>query len=568
MKLLDGISVLGLKLIAQPNRTKYLTEYIAEGNLKAIELLLEAGANPNSAVNADGETAMLVALTKGDAYLFRLLMKYGGKLPDVNDEMLETSWLGVGLKQNNLGRFVEWVQVLSDFGFFKRQSPKVVLRMMQYCTERILRGGNQAVLYADQNVQKAFKWMIQDISFQNTDIKTEQINRYFVDFVLKNHMSYLIDEMAQRGLDVNIKDSSGMPLIMGLLQPEFDSYDESLRNKTVRKLLKHPKIDLNTQDKYGNTLLHFLAAQNESGFLKMALEQGANPNIQNSEGCVPLVSAARWDSKACVEQLLNKNPDLKQVNEALMQAVHGSHFEVVELLVEKGNADVNYGDVTRLGFALSNDNEQCTKDYCETPLMNAHTSQIAEYLIQKGANVNARDLQGYTPLMHIIDDCEGMRMSDVVDIVDLLIKNGADINGSAGGKTPLIAISQKRQDHIENKLIFNMLVRHPDIDLNAQDEEGKTALIHCTQLNDIDGVNALCKAGARMDIRENTGKTAIQLAAENTHASEVYDALYRYMKAYCLSKQVEEITRKTEPVCVVNGAEKGISPQKQSHTMV
>ena len=283
MKLLDGISVLGLKLIAQPNRTKYLTEYIAEGNLKAIELLLEAGANPNSAVNADGETAMLVALTKGDAYLLRLLMKYGGKLPDVNDEMLETSWLGVGLNQNNLGRFVEWVQVLSDFGFFKRQSPKVVLRMMQYCTERILRGGNQAVLYADQNVQKAFKWMIQDISFQNTDIKTEQINRYFVDFVLKNHMSYLIDEMVQRGLDVNIKDSSGMPLIMGLLQPEFDSYDESLRNKTVRKLLKHPKIDLNTQDKYGNTLLHFLAAQNESGFLKMALEQGANPNIQNSE---------------------------------------------------------------------------------------------------------------------------------------------------------------------------------------------------------------------------------------------------------------------------------------------
>lgn len=573
MKLLDRISILGLKLIAKQNQTEYLTNHIVNGSLKAIELFLAAGANPNIPVNAERDTPMSVALSKGDAYILRLLMKHGGKLPQVNDEMLETSWLSVGLNQNSLHNFVEWVKALSDLGFFKRQSPNVVLRMMQYCTERILRGNNQvdvyqnkpysdcpilvsnnqeAVLYVYKNVQKAFKWMLQDVSFQNTDKKTEQINRHFVDFVLKNHMSYLIDEMVQKGLDVNIKDSSGMPLIMGVLQPELDSCDESVRNETVKKLLKHPMIDLNAQDKYGNTLLHFLAAQDEGGFLKMALEQGANPNIKDSEGHIPLVSAARWDSKSCIEQLLNTNPDLKQVNEALMQAVHGSRFEVVKLLVEKGGADVNYGDMTMLGFALSNDNEQNKEDYCETPLMNAHTLKIAEYLIQKGANVNARDLQGYTPLMHIIDDCEGSLL-DVEDIVKLLIKNGADINGSAGGKTPLIAVSQKRQDHIENRMIFNVLVRHPDIDLNAQDEDGKTALMYCAKLKDIDGVHALCKAGARMDIRENTGKTAIQLAAENASDSAVYDALYRYMKAYYLSKRVENPTRKNKPTCVING---------------
>lgn len=567
MKLFEKISALGLKLFPQQNQAEYLTNHIVNDNLKAIELFLDAGANPNSPVNAEGDTPISVALTKGDAYILRLLMKYGGKLPDVNDEMLETSWLGVGLNQNNLGKFVEWVKVLSDLGFFKRQSPEVVLRMMKYCTERILNDGNQAVLYAYQNVQKAFKWMIQDVSFQNTDKKAKQINRYFVDFVLKNHMSYLIDEMVRRGLDMNIKDSSGMPLIMGLLQPEYDACDEDIQHKALKKLLKYPQIDLNAQDKSGNTLLHFLAAQDEDGILKAVLEQGANPNIQNTEGHIPLVSAARWGSRACVEQLLNVDPDLKQVNEALMHAVHGSRFEVVELLVEKGNADVNYGDVTRLGFALSNDNEECTKDYCETPLMNAHTSQIAEYLIQKGANVNAQDLQGYTPLMHVIDDCKGMRMSDVVDIVYLLVKKGANVNAQVGGETPLIAVS-KKCDRIENKLIFNMLVRQSNIDLNAQDKRGKTALMYCVETDNEKGVHALCQAGARMDIRDNTGKTALQLAAENTHDSKVYDVLYRYMKAYCMSKQVEKATRKNEPVCVVNGAEKGVSPQKQLHTMV
>jgi len=67
-------------------------------------------------------------------------------------------------------------------------------------------------------------------------------------------------------------------------------------------------------------------------------------------------------------------------------------------------------------------------------------------LIKAGADINAKDEQGLTPLMHAIEVTRGIN----IDAIRLLVLAGADVNAiDKEGRTPLsFAMSQDRQDII------------------------------------------------------------------------------------------------------------------------
>ena len=67
----------------------------------------------------------------------------------------------------------------------------------------------------------------------------------------------------------------------------------------------------------------------------------------------------------------------------------------------------------------ANVNEQHHHDQC-TPIFYVKNLKIIELFIKHGANVNAKDKNGFTPLFHIRDK--------YVDVAKLLIKHGADVN--------------------------------------------------------------------------------------------------------------------------------------------
>ena len=96
------------------------------------------------------------------------------------------------------------------------------------------------------------------------------------------------------------------------------------------------------------------------------------------------------------------------------------------------------------------------------------------YLVQHGANVNARDDNGRTPVMKLFG--ERFIMNKALDALELLLDKGADINAvDNDGNTVLhyIADSSSRN---EAKEAFDIILEYSDIDASAVNNEGKSVL--------------------------------------------------------------------------------------------
>ena len=108
----------------------------------------------------------------------------------------------------------------------------------------------------------------------------------------------------------------------------------------------------------------------------------------------------------------------------------------------------------------------------------------AKVLINNGADVNAKDRYGQTPLFWARN----------VDIAKVLINNGADVNAKdRRGQTPLF---WTRNVDIAKVLINN------GADVNAKDRHGQTPLFFSDYQN---VANLLIKNGADINIKDNSG---------------------------------------------------------------
>lgn len=130
----------------------------------------------------------------------------------------------------------------------------------------------------------------------------------------------------------------------------------------------------------------------------------------------PLYEAAERGDLAQVHQFVEDgaSPNLTgglQHMSLLEIAALKRNYEVAQFLIEKG-ADVNYkslGKVTALNLAIGSGD-----------------LRIVDLLLQKGANINSKDDGGITPL-HCAATAEG----DKIQIFDRLLKAGADIDAKA-----------------------------------------------------------------------------------------------------------------------------------------
>ena len=174
---------------------------------------------------------------------------------------------------------------------------------------------------------------------------------------------------------------------------------------------------------------------------------------------------------------------------------------------------------------------------------------IIEYLIENGANVNAVDNYGNTPL-HIYSRSDDINTSIVGDLLD----HGANINATNNeGKTPLHIYAAKK-DGGEDITIFRYFIEH-GARVNAVDNYGQTPLhYYVYHGNGIHIFKYFIEHGARIDIKDQGGTDVVQLAqvrstseddeddedGEDDEDDEDFNKIYNYLLSVQKGKKVTQ----------------------------
>lgn len=274
----------------------------------------------------------------------------------------------------------------------------------------------------------------------------------------------------------------------------------------------------------------------------------ANPVDLNRKGpfdATALILAADRGSPEIVSTLLKAGADRRAVDDfgrdALLFGAASGNAQVVQLLLQAGlKADTKdkYGDTALMAAAASGNPDSVS------------------LLLKNGAKVNASNQRRQTALLSGASGDSGFSIGEIGrphaevpdelihrdTVVDLLLNAGADPDAHGWfGETALFSLDEDavrelirhhinleaRNNYGETALIDTVSGSIADIllragsDVNAQDKDGKTALIRAAENNYVDKLEVLVKApGVRLEQRDNNGETALMRAnAKNLPAS-------------------------------------------------
>ncbi len=215
--------------------------------------------------------------------------------------------------------------------------------------------------------------------------------------------------------------------------------------------------------------LHLAVERSEIEIVKVLLENGAKPDIKDSEGYTPLQIACSNGNIAIVEILLScgANPDLPIEHigsTTLHEAVSSGSLEVVEIIYKK--------------------------------------------MVEKN-QINAQDSKGWVPLHYA---CQ----NGYAAIVDFLLQQHAQVDMQiSSGRNALHLAAFEGHTDCAKLLIEN------NCKVDIQDEEGWTAVVLASQQGHSEIVKIICQKSPNLTLTSKLGRNAIHSACFNGH-TEVF----------------------------------------------
>ncbi|EHK44874.1 HET protein [Trichoderma atroviride IMI 206040] len=290
-------------------------------------------------------------------------------------------------------------------------------------------------------------------------------------------------------------DDVVLEFLINRLQPEALLHAAQQGDQDdVWLMLTRRDIDINLRNRSAWPALFLAISCGHEVVVKMLLAQGADTNLEIGDGYTPLILAIEKGHKNIVKLLLERiaaNIDTKDNmgQTSLLLAIEERSIGIVELLLEKG-ADIeakgNKGRTPLLrAVAIGYPMEDGIKLLLEaganteahndgwTPLLlalEAKTVRIANLLLEKGANIEAKDNEGRTPLLRATTIYENS------EAIKLLLQYGADIEAKDNeGRTPLSWVIIVYQ----NSEVIRLLLKY-GANIKAKDNEGRTPLSWAT----------------------------------------------------------------------------------------
>ena len=301
---------------------------------------------------------------------------------------------------------------------------------------------------------------------------------------VSNDKTNLIQSLIEHGADVNAPDSSSnTPLHVAAREYKLDA----------AKILVAAKADVDARDKDGNTPLLAAAWRDSDKIVSLLLDAGASVDATNHDLTTPLAIAINRGGTNVMRTLLahkadpnlNSRPDPNwSIVPPVIVANGRNNPDVMQMLLEAG-ANPN-GD-TNLAWGR--------------PIFNTLRDGGApnlKLLLQHGVDPNTKNNEGRTLLF----------LTTNPELVRLLIDYKADLNARDPlGDTPIMRANE--EDAATN---FVKILADAGAKMDLQDTNGNTALHFAVGRIDPESVRILLEHKADPNIQNDAGYTPLDIA--------------------------------------------------------
>jgi ankyrin repeat protein len=450
-----------------PEQRTPLHHAAMHGKEEAVALLLEGGAGLEHQ-EAEGNTALLLAVVSGNVTVTRLLVERGANAAHVN---------GTGA-----------------FPLCYLKSEAIAVALLQ-----------KPINLQQQSAQRTTALIVAS-AHGECEIAT-----------------LLLD----RGADINFCDNKGDTALSVAIRAK--------RHNVVKLLLDrgaNPSCTVVLPSKLRRTMLGAAASANDIATMQLLVQAGADVDQYGKETAPALLMSAVGKAKEAVQWLLDKKASVDAAADngmtALMAASQMGHVDVVELLLQH-RASPARSD-TRGWNALHHAADQ-GMDGCAALLLrngasvhqkagnglfplhlaarNGHEKTIA-LLLDQGVNVDQVDEEGVTALMYTA------ARGHLPALKFLLNREANCDTRTACGSNALHFAAQAGKEEALAELL-----KQPNIDINAGNKVGGTALILAAMNGCHDAVHRLLDNGADPRTANQQGCNALHATASNGYVAVV-----------------------------------------------
>jgi ankyrin repeat protein len=366
-----------------------LSEAVRIGGGPLIEKLLKAGADPNTLTTAQAETVLMKASREGNLEAVKVLLAHDADVNAKENFRGQTALMWAAAEGH-----AEIVSLLAMHGAelnVRSYDRDTSLPKMAAGTPAapIARGGLTALLFAARQGEIASVKALLDAKADINALDSDGNNALTLA-ILNTHYD-LTQLLIERGADVNIAAKNGRTALYSAVEmhdvdwsprPAHKETDQATSMDVIHALLDH-KANVNAQltapapiekhaqdmgDKTigaGTTAFTRAARSVDVDLMHLLLDKGADPKLvgKDNQTALMVASGVAWNDH--------------------IKGTEAQALEAVKLCVSLG-LDVN-----------------AATDKGETALHGAAhrgADSIAKFLVEKGANVNAHNKRGFTPL--------------------------------------------------------------------------------------------------------------------------------------------------------------------------
>nr|WP_180486050.1 ankyrin repeat domain-containing protein [Treponema socranskii] len=342
---------------------------------------------------------------------------------------------------------------------------------------------------------------------QNTGRERDSDGNTIVHYCVRMQNESAVRECIKKGIPVSVQNNAGKTPLDIALEDSGDEKSVAIAadlimagaetNDSQFSYFQTAVSERNFNYRFGDgqTPLHIAAIQHHKSIVRYLLANGAHTSAQDITGATPLHEAVRYGDIDIAKALLESGADVNAEDNLgktpVMLVIPEDKREAMYRILIEHAADVAkkdaYGDTV-----------------LHTATMTSLTPSILELLVAGGADVNARNKDGVSPLLIAVQKRNFAH-------VKFYAERGADINSAdKAGDTPLTLALKDGQAMLE------MLVNRTNA--LSHDSNGNTPLHTAVIVNaSIEQIRYLISLTDDINARNSDGNNALYLAVERNN---------------------------------------------------